>query len=81
MTNPKNKTKRRPYPEKYKKERAILIRKTKPWEHSTGPKTAEGKAKVSQNGLKHGARSKIFTELRAALCAQQRSLKRYRLDL
>jgi hypothetical protein len=29
--------------------RAELIRKWKPWEKSTGPKSAQGKAKVSRN--------------------------------
>lgn len=38
------------------------------WEHSTGPKTAAGKVKVSQNARKHGARSKEGIE-------QQRKLK------
>jgi hypothetical protein len=29
--------------------RAKMIRRWKPWEKSTGPKSAEGKKKVSQN--------------------------------
>ena len=55
--------------------RATLIKKWKPWEQSTGPKTAEGKAQTSQNALRHGNRStavinelreikKVLTELR-----------------
>ncbi len=32
------------------------IRRWRPWERSTGPKTAEGKAKVSRNGYKGGWR-------------------------
>jgi len=28
---------------------AVLLRRTRPWEKSTGPKTAEGKAVSSQN--------------------------------
>ena len=31
-----------------------LIQQWKPWELSTGAKTLEGKARVSQNGLKSG---------------------------
>ena len=35
-------------PERRARQRAIIAR-TKPWEKSTGPKTAEGKARSSQN--------------------------------
>ena len=34
-----------------------LIRHWKPWERSTGPKTIEGKARVSRNAYKGGARA------------------------
>ena len=37
--------------------RAALIRKWRPWEKSTGPKTPEGKAKVSRNAYKGGTRA------------------------
>lgn len=43
---------------------AALIRQQKPWEHTTGPKTAEGKKASSRNALKHGltsAESHVFT--------------------
>jgi hypothetical protein len=33
---------------------AEMIRKWKPWLKSTGPKTGEGKAKVSRNAYKGG---------------------------
>ena len=40
------------------------IRKWKPWEQSTGAKTVKGKARSSQNALKHGFRSRQQIELR-----------------
>jgi hypothetical protein len=33
---------------------AAMIQQWRPWEKSTGPKTAEGKAKVSRNAYKGG---------------------------
>lgn len=42
--------------------RAQLIRRWKPWESSTGPKTEEGKAKVSQNAYK-GSERELLREL------------------
>ena len=33
------------------------IQKSRPWEHATGPRTAQGKSRSSQNALKHGMRS------------------------
>ncbi|RIX47592.1 MAG: hypothetical protein D3M94_07955 [Rhodocyclales bacterium GT-UBC] len=56
--------------------RAELIRKWKPWEQSTGPKTEDGKAKSAGNSWKHGNRSsesqELFRQLRVFLreCAR-----------
>ncbi|CEG61854.1 conserved protein of unknown function [Legionella micdadei] len=33
-----------------------LTKKQKPWKYSTGPKTSEGKERVSRNAYKHGGR-------------------------
>jgi hypothetical protein len=41
----------------------VLIHSWAPWSKSTGPRTPEGKARVSRNGWKGGKRE----ELRAAL--------------
>jgi hypothetical protein len=38
---------------------AELIRRWKPWERSTGPRTEEGKARVARNAFKGGARSSL----------------------
>ena len=40
-----------------KQRQSQLIQKWKPWKSSTGAKTLEGKARSSQNALKHGFRS------------------------
>ncbi len=52
-----------------------LIRRWKPWEKSTGPKSAEGKAKVSQNAFRGGWREEMKV-LRAMLKEQDEALKR-----
>ncbi|MFM0644527.1 hypothetical protein PQR14_09355 [Paraburkholderia bryophila] len=41
---------------------AEAIKRWKPWERSTGPKSDEGKEVSSQNGLKHGMRSREWLE-------------------
>lgn len=43
--------------EEHRRLRAELIRKWKPWEKSTGPKSKEGKAQVSRNAWKGGHRA------------------------
>ena len=42
---------------------AELVRQLKPWEKSTGPRTAKGKAKASRNSRKHGLRSETAREI------------------
>jgi len=53
--------------------RAELIRRWKPWERSTWPRSAEGKAKVSRNGYK-GAWREEMRGLRRALRELDRAL-------
>lgn len=55
-----------------KARQAQLIRAWKPWEQSSGPKTAEGKAKAKMNGYKGGT-WKILKELNKTL-KEQRNL-------
>ena len=40
--------------EERRRAQAERCRANKPWEHSTGPKTAAGKARSSLNAFKHG---------------------------
>lgn len=52
------------------------IQKTRQsWKHSTGPKTAAGKARASMNAWKHGLRTRPAIKLRAAVTRQSRVLK------
>ena len=39
-----------------KAKQAQAIQEWKPWQHATGPKTAQGKARVSRNAYKGGKR-------------------------
>lgn len=58
---------------------AELIRTWRPWAKSTGPRTAEGKARTSRNGFKGGFRATLrdlARELNAALREQREALRR-----
>ncbi len=50
-----------------REKQSLLIHRWRPWEQSTGPRSEEGKVAVSNNALKHGARSKQTKELRSIL--------------
>jgi hypothetical protein len=52
---------------------AELIRGWKPWERSTGPKTTQGKARVSRNAYRGGVRP-MLRELAKALRDQRDEL-------
>lgn len=56
-------------------QQAAIIRARAPWERSTGPKTAAGKAIVSQNSVKHGLRGGIFRQAADLLAKQNKLLK------
>ena len=51
---------------------SVLIRNWKPWEQSSGPRTTQGKARVSRNAWKGGERSML--RLLAKLLNQNRSM-------
>lgn len=55
--------------------RAELIRRWKPWEKSTGPKTEQGKAQSAMRGYKGGTRE-MLRELGRMLREQSEALKR-----
>ncbi len=55
--------------------RAELIRRWKPWEKSTGPKSEAGKARSAMRGFKGGWRGRL-RELAHALREQAETLKR-----
>ena len=50
-----------------------MIKKWKPWEKSTGPKTEEGKRVVSQNAFKGGT-WKLLRDLASAMREQRYKL-------
>jgi hypothetical protein len=52
-----------------------VVRKAKAWQHSTGPRTTDGKAKVSQNARKHGLRGGIFRQAQTFLALNNKLLK------
>lgn len=54
---------------KRKARQAALIRTWRPWEKSTGPRTATGKARVSKNADRGGT-WRMLRELRRALRGQ-----------
>lgn len=53
---------------------AERIRTWSPWKHSTGPRTAEGKARASRNAWRGGTRA-VLRELARLLEAQRKALK------
>ena len=59
--------------EERRKRQSELIQDWQPWEQSTGPRTAEGKAKSSQNAFKGGTRP-LFRMIDRVLRKQQQSL-------
>ena len=53
--------------------RAALIRRWRPWEQSTGPKSPEGKERSAMRGFKGGERS-LRREWARALKSQDKGL-------
>ena len=55
-----------------RKKQSELIQNWKPWENSTGPRTAQGRATSSMNALKHGMRSAEMRSLESAMATLAR---------
>lgn len=62
------------------KRRQEATERTRPWERSTGPKSAEGKARSSQNAIKHGYWCKQAIQARRAAKGLLRSLESSQVD-
>lgn len=54
-----------------KKRQSEMIKSWKPWQHSTGAITEEGKDISKMNAMKHGLRSEYFKALKQALREQR----------
>lgn len=59
-------------PERRERQRRA-IRQWQPWKHSTGPRTADGKARASRNAFKGGHRA-MFRMIAQALRNQRDGL-------
>lgn len=57
---------------------AMLIRRWRPWERSTGPKTPQGEDKASRNAYKGGTRL-LLRELARLLREQEQARKGFRV--
>jgi hypothetical protein len=63
--------------EERRKQQAERIRRTRPWEKSTGPKTAAGKKRSSLNAWKHGGRCRVMDEYRHLLALNRVFVKQF----
>ncbi len=54
----------RKWTEEEKRKQSEAIKRWKPWEQSTGPRTEEGKGRCSINAIKEGARCRIDDDYR-----------------
>jgi hypothetical protein len=59
----------------YRPRQSAAIQQWRPWEHSTGPKSDDGKARVSRNAYKGGTRA-MLRELARLLREQREALRR-----
>jgi hypothetical protein len=69
---PKTRTITKGWPPSRRKAQAARIRRLKPWLKTTGPRTAAGKARSSQNALKRDPHARTIIGIRALLRWQGR---------
>ena len=65
----------RKWTEEERKKQAEAIRRWKPWEQSTGPKTEDGKNRCKMNAFKSGFYTLEYKILRRALNHQKQFVK------
>lgn len=61
-------------PERIEQQREVM-RRNRPWEKSTGPKSAAGKARSSRNGVTHGLTTRENLALKKAMRQTEKSLE------
>jgi hypothetical protein len=58
-----------------RKRQAENCKKTAPWRLSTGPRSAEGKVRVSQNAIKHNLRGGVLRRAAELIAKSNKLLK------
>src|SRR4051812_38957409 len=71
----RNRAKRGPLTEAGRERLRQSALKHRPWEHSTGPRTPEGKAQAASNGKKNQRGPRSVREVRAELKALRQVLR------
>ncbi|BCL59467.1 hypothetical protein DGMP_01600 [Desulfomarina profundi] len=61
--------------EERRRKQAQICKETKPWKHSSGPRSREGKKIASQNALKHGFRGGILRQANNLISRNNKLLK------
>jgi hypothetical protein len=69
------------WPPARRRAQAARMRAQKPWLRSTGPRTANGKARSRLNGYKHGLRSQAMRRLKSLLREQRRFMREFVVGL
>ena len=57
----------------HRRQQSRRIHEWRPWEHSTGPRSRDGKARASRNAYKGGGQAVVLQTLRRMLREQERA--------